>query len=93
VGQRLASEATPPPPAIPESEPRPKAFAAVAAAQAMLDPQEAHSVLEQAAKAKLEADRNAISWNRRDAAKLLHIDYAVLIYKIKKPGLKRPTAG
>jgi two-component system response regulator AtoC len=87
------------PPAVPvaiaehDHNPVPSAIPAFAEAPAL------HStakVLEEVAKAKLEAERAAIvatlrstRWNRRQAAYLLNIDYKALLYKMKKLAIKK----
>lgn len=55
-------------------------------------------ILEQVAKAKHEAERNAIlnaldstRWNRKKAAAILQIDYKALLYKMKKLGIEDKT--
>lgn len=75
----------------------------------VLEPEagESTAILEQVRKAKNQAETTAIlaalestHWNRRDAAKLLRIDYKALLYKMKKLGidgrmatLRAPGAG
>jgi DNA-binding NtrC family response regulator len=56
-------------------------------------------LLEQVARAKQEAERDAIcatlkatNWNRKQVAQLLNIDYKALLYKMKKLSTKKEKA-
>jgi len=62
-------------------------------------PQENVPVLEQAARAKRDAERSAImsalkstNWNRKRASVLLQIDYKALLYKMKKLSIRKEKA-
>jgi two-component system response regulator AtoC len=82
-------------PVLEEKAPLPEVAIAVDAAT-MHSPS---SVLQEVAKAKMDAERNAIlsalrstRWNRKIAAQLLNIDYKAFLYKMKKLSIRKEQA-